>query len=189
MQKVHVVELDTDSLYLAIAGNKEEDNKQCFKYVIADEKFYNEHIYSWASSDFYGVGGPKFGEDEKKQKMAFDKKLLGLAIEKQCDNMVALAPKMYTCYNAGDKYISRKVKGISIRQNDLQVKDYRDTLLNKSVVMGTNTNLNLHKGIMSKISVSKCAISAAHTKMHIMRDFSTCAPIMRGVRYEGEGEE
>jgi hypothetical protein len=29
--------------------------------------------------------------------MAFNKKLLGLAIEKQCENMIALAPKTYSC--------------------------------------------------------------------------------------------
>jgi predicted metallo-beta-lactamase superfamily hydrolase len=31
------------------------------------------------------------------EKMAFDKKLLGLANEKQCENMIALAPKTYSC--------------------------------------------------------------------------------------------
>jgi hypothetical protein len=43
------------------------------------------------------------------EKMKIDKKLLGLAIEKQCENMLAPAPKTYSCSTNSktnnDKYI------------------------------------------------------------------------------------
>jgi hypothetical protein len=41
----HYVEGDTDSLYFAISGDKNEDINQCFKYIITNEQFYNENIY------------------------------------------------------------------------------------------------------------------------------------------------
>jgi hypothetical protein len=187
MNRIHVVELDTDSCYLAIAGNPNEDHHQCFKYVINDEDFYNEHIYSWAPSSFYSTNNTNPSFDTPKAQMAFDKKLLGLAIEKECENMIALAPKLYTCFNtedACDKVISRKVKGVSLRQNDIQVSDYKNTLLNKSVVGGSNTNLILHNNVMSKITMHKNAITASHTKYRVLNDFSTCAPLIRDVTYE-----
>jgi hypothetical protein len=75
-------------MYFAVAGNMNEDNSQGFKYVIKDEKFYNDNIYEFAPSSFYSTGDkPTFAfKLEQKQ---FDKKLLGLEIEKQCDNMIA----------------------------------------------------------------------------------------------------
>jgi hypothetical protein len=41
--------------------------------------------------------------------IAFDKKLLGLAIEKQCENMIALAPKTYSCSVNTSKNISENL--------------------------------------------------------------------------------
>jgi hypothetical protein len=40
MNKVHVIELDTDSLYLAISGN----GNKGFQDVIKDEDFYMANI-------------------------------------------------------------------------------------------------------------------------------------------------
>jgi hypothetical protein len=47
--------------------------------------------------------------------MANDKKLLGFAIEKQSQQIIDLAPKMYTAFNS-DSIVSFKLKGVSIRQ-------------------------------------------------------------------------
>jgi hypothetical protein len=56
MNKIHFIEGDTDSMYFAVAGNMHEDNSQGFKYVIKDEKFYNNNIYKFAPSGFYSTG-------------------------------------------------------------------------------------------------------------------------------------
>jgi hypothetical protein len=83
MSRIHFVEGDTDSMYWAVAGSKSEDYQQGFKFVIKDHKFYNDNIYKYAPSGFYtsNFSNPTFSSEF--QKIQFDKKLLGLAIEKQ----------------------------------------------------------------------------------------------------------
>jgi hypothetical protein len=44
MSRLHLVEKDTDSIYWAVFGNPDEGLKHDLKYVISDEKFYNEHV-------------------------------------------------------------------------------------------------------------------------------------------------
>jgi hypothetical protein len=108
--------------------------------------------------------------------MVFDKKLLGLAIEKQCDSMIALAPKLYCCFNGQDTVKSRKVKGVSLRQNDITINDYRQ-VAKGDIIQGKNMLLQLKKGQMSRVQVMKNAITATHIKYQVLSDFSTCAPL------------
>jgi hypothetical protein len=49
--------------------------------------------------------------------MANDKKLLGFAIEKQSQQMIALASKMYTAFN-DDSIVSLKLKGINLKKTN-----------------------------------------------------------------------
>jgi hypothetical protein len=49
----HDVEGDTDSLYFAISGDKNEYINQGLKNIVTNERFYNENVYKWLSSDFY----------------------------------------------------------------------------------------------------------------------------------------
>jgi hypothetical protein len=113
----------------------------------------------------------------------FDKKLLGLAIEKESDNMIAQCSKCYTCFNNDDKLISLKVKGINKKQNILGADDYKHVLIDKDVIVGTNKNLQLHSATMSKIKLSKRGLTAIYTKMYVFDDFSTCAPLIRDATY------
>jgi hypothetical protein len=80
--------------------------------------------------------------------MAFHKKLLGLAIEKQCENMIALTPKTYSCL-IGDLLDSvninttaTKCKGYTETGN-LYFKDYFDVFTEKKTIQGTNNNLQM----------------------------------------------
>jgi hypothetical protein len=77
------------------------------------------------------------------EKMKFDKKLLGLAIEKQCENMLTLAPKTYSCSINSDKNkpwlnfnniktTAIKCKGYSIR-GKLNFKDYFDVFTERKI--------------------------------------------------------
>jgi hypothetical protein len=50
--KVHYIERDTDSLYFAISGDKNEDINQEFKHIISNEKCYNEKVSKWLPCDF-----------------------------------------------------------------------------------------------------------------------------------------
>jgi hypothetical protein len=94
--KIHFIEGDTDSMYWAVAGNPNEDYNQGFQYVIKDEKFYNKYVYKFFPNDFYSTTNkPTF--TSKLEQTLFNKKLLGLAIEKQCESTIELAPKLYSC--------------------------------------------------------------------------------------------
>jgi hypothetical protein len=79
--RFHYVEGDTDSLYFAISGSKNEDINQGFKHIITDEKFYNENIDKWLPSDFDSSDNSNHTFEIAIEKMGFDKKLLGYAIE------------------------------------------------------------------------------------------------------------
>jgi hypothetical protein len=104
--------------------------------------------------------------------MAFDKKLLGLAIEKQCENMLALSPKT----------TATKCKGYSI-QGKLNFQDYFNIYTDRKTLQGTNNNMQLKKDIeeerliMTNIPVIKNVFIATHTKYRVSKDFSTCTPL------------
>jgi hypothetical protein len=174
---MHFVEGDTDSMYWAVSGNPNEDYKQGFKYVITDEKFYNENIYKFFPCGFYSTDNSNPTFTNALDRVLFDKKLLGLAIEKQCESMIALAPKLYSCYSAS-KPDEIKAKGVSKAvMKELQFEDYNTVITNKEVKAGSSENLQLHRAVMSKISLTKNFLTAVHTKYKVSNDFSTCLPL------------
>jgi hypothetical protein len=172
MNKLHFIEGDTDSMYWAVSGLGSE-----FKGVITDEKFYNRNIYKFAPSSFYSTNNSNPTFTNKLEQTRFDKKLGGLEIEKQCENMIALAPKMYTCFNS-ERTLATKMKGVKSKQNPLDKNDYVNTLTNRTVKTGSNTNLQLHNDQMSKINIQKNILTAVHTKYRVTEDFSTCIPLL-----------
>ncbi len=167
MNKMHLIELDSDSCYVAVSGNPNEPNTQVFNYVIKDHKFYNEHIYKWLPDPSKGIN------DEKK--------ILGLAVEKQGDNCIALSPKCYTIWdNEDNKTISLKLKGVSLKKNKIISQDYYNILENQTIKQGVNINLQNKDGKMSKITIHKNALTGLHTKMIVLPN-QCCCPIIHGV--------
>ena len=165
MDRMHYVEGDTDSMYWAVAGNPEDDYHQRFNHVIRDQEFYDEHVYEWfpdPSKDVY---------DEKK--------ILGLAIEKEGENCIALAPKCYTIWNNDGTTKSLKLKGVSLKKNRIVSSDYKTAL--ESTVQGKNINLQLKNHTMSKVTVYKNALTATHTKVVVLPN-QACAPFIHGLK-------
>ena len=165
MDRIHFVEGDTDSMYWAIAGSQEDDYTQQFKFVVKDREFYDKHVYEWfpdPSKDIY---------DEKK--------ILGLAIEKQGENCIALAPKCYTIWNNDGTTKSLKLKGVSLKKNRIVSADYKTAL--ESTIQGKNINLQLKNHVMSKVTVHKNALTATHTKVVVLENQS-CAPFIYGLK-------
>jgi hypothetical protein len=162
MNKIHFIEGDTDSAYWAIAGSFKEDYTQGFKHVIKDKNFYNEHVYEWLPDP---------------EKDVYDeKKLLGLAIENQKENCVALAPKCYCLFNdKKDKNFIYKMKGVKKSLNQFTADDYQEAL--KHPIIGNNINLQMKNNVMSKISIKKNALTASHTKAVVLSNHS-CAPFI-----------
>jgi hypothetical protein len=165
MDKIHYIEGDTDSGYWAIAGA----GNSGFQDVIKDEKFYMENIDKYLTSDFYGV---KREFNTKLEEMQFDKKLGGLAIEKESKNMIALASKMYVIWN--DQKETGKAKGVSEHFKHTQ---YQEVLEKRKIINGTNRTLRLNEGEMSHIAVNKRALTAIYLKYRVSSDGSFCSPL------------
>ena len=97
--KFHFINLDTDSLYIAVSGNP-----------IANQSFYDNHYF-------------KFLPNDEINDVHDRKKLLGCCIERQADNMIALAPKCYSVFNSNGKEVN-KLKGIDLSDNNIHHDDY-----------------------------------------------------------------
>ena len=187
LNRLHFIEGDTDSAYWAISGDPKDDNKQGFKHIITDHEFYNNNIFKFMPSDFYTSDEscrPKLST--KLEVKRHEKKLLGAAIEKQGDNFIALCPKCYTYWDSApeSKAVGCRCKGVSKAQNKniLNKSSYIDVLFNQTTISGINTNLTLKNGIMSRISMSKTALSGKHTKMYTLPS-GQCIPIMQNIQY------
>jgi hypothetical protein len=189
MSRIHFIEGDTDSAYWAVAGDLKEGVEQAFKHVILDHEFYNKHVYDYLPANFYSSdnSNPKF--ESKLEEALFNKKLGGLALEKQSGCLTALAPKLYQPYDIveGNGFMLLKdekprAKGVKLELNPLHNWDYNSVLQMRTTKAGYNTNLQLHNGEMSKITVQKNVLTAAHTKMQVTDDFSTCVPLFFQLR-------
>ncbi|KAA6397189.1 MAG: hypothetical protein EZS28_007284 [Streblomastix strix] len=104
MDKMQFIEGDTDSAFWAIKGNPNDDIYSNLKLQLMIEIFIMRML-----SKFPPIRG-----DIKE-----DKKILGLAIERQGTAMVALAPKNYmieTNYSAISKI---KLKGVNKKTNKI----------------------------------------------------------------------
>jgi hypothetical protein len=163
MNKMHFIEGDTDSAYWAIAGDPNKDYHQRFEAVIKDKEFYDQHVYEWLpdpTKDVY---------DEKK--------LLGLAIENEDENCIALAPKCYCLF--GHKTIY-KTKGVCKEGNKFDGDKYKQVLNGETVIRGVNVNFQLKNKLLSKITIHKNALTATNTKAVVLQNHS-CPPFIQGI--------
>jgi hypothetical protein len=170
--KIHFVEGDTDSSYWAISGNPNENCHQGFKYVIKDQKFYNDNVYRWF---------PNPNIEDKSLRKADEKKLLGVSVEKEGRKMFAIAPKCY--FIETDRNNVSKLKGVSEGLNRYKESDFKEVLTENKVQKGINlgfymkrVNNDFH---MTRLQVYKDAITGKHDKMYCYTNHS-CAPLING---------
>ncbi|KAA6398173.1 MAG: hypothetical protein EZS28_006296 [Streblomastix strix] len=171
VDRVHFCNMDTDSMYLAIAGSQIEGYKQGLKYVIKDQLFYDNHYKEWLPLDNCTI--------------AEEKKLLGLTIESLGENIVCLAPKCYSLYNGieqNDDLVSlvNRMKGVSEKKVNLTTNDYIKCLNDGCNINETTNNLQMKMGVISMISMEKSALTGIHNKMIVLAN-GCCAPFMNGI--------
>jgi hypothetical protein len=175
MKQIHFIEGDTDSMYLAVAGNPKAGIHQGFKYVHKNHGLYHQHYYEWFPDQSKGK------ENEKK--------LGGVAVENEGHTMIAVAPKNYTIIKEGKANVLGKVKndeklkakGLSLKKNQhITAQSFINNIENNIPVKGTNKGFGIKKDILSKYSVDKTAISGIHTKMIVLSNY-LCAPYIYGL--------
>lgn len=167
MNRIHVNTIETDSYYFSIAGDINEGIEQGFKHVIKDERFYNENIY-------------KFMPNPMINDVYDSKKILGCCVEKVGECQIALCPKCYTLYNLDGLTKSLKLKGVSLKKNNIKASDYREVIDEGIIKHGKNINLQLNQHLMSKITVNKNSLTGKHVKMVVLPNQS-CAPYIEGL--------
>ncbi|KAA6377223.1 MAG: hypothetical protein EZS28_027250 [Streblomastix strix] len=199
MTKLHFIEGDTDSAYWAISGKQvkkvyyggqwvnqqeyEDNLHQGFKYVIKDQQFYDSN----AKYFFPTIQGDKFDE----------KKLLGLVFENEGDEMYALASKNYYIHTFKRNQLTDviKLKGVNLKQNNINKQDVIDNLDNGKITQGTNMRLGqindqLQEGDvskqyhMSKLLNTKNALTGIQNKMVVLKNSQSCLPFIMGLTSE-----
>ncbi|KAA6388897.1 MAG: hypothetical protein EZS28_015574 [Streblomastix strix] len=168
MDSIHFCNIDTDSMYLAIAGSNVEGYKQGLKYVIKDQQFYDQLYKEWLPWDGCTV--------------AEEKKLGGITTESQGENIVCLAPKCYSLYNGNEQNddivsLVNRMKGVSEKKTNLTTNDYIKCLNDGCNINEATNNLQMKMGIMSMICTEKSALTGIHNKMVVLSN-GCCAPFM-----------
>jgi hypothetical protein len=176
MDRLHYVEGDTDSMYLAIAGDPADGIHQGFKHIIKDKEFFEANFYKWFPDPSKGI------EDEKK--------LLGLSIEKEGSDMLAVGPKCYymNAWSGKKKRMDDiiKMKGVMKRLNmNIGRQNYANAIEHNISTNGTNMMLRMSRSSfkMTKQKVNKVAITPTHNKMRVLAD-NSCAPFIEGLKAE-----
>jgi hypothetical protein len=122
-------------------------------------------------------------DNEKFIKMSHEKKLLGLAIEKQGENMISLGPKCYTQWNNDGNDSKVKLKGIRLKQNPhIDSESYVDILSKGGIESGCNTTLQMKNGNMARLTMNKIALTGKNNKGIVLEN-GTVLPFVFGAKY------
>ncbi|KAA6370269.1 MAG: hypothetical protein EZS28_034204 [Streblomastix strix] len=165
MTKLHFVEGDTDSAYWAISGSADTEHQQQFNDVIKDKQFYDYNAKYYFST--------------KEGDLLDEKKILGLAIENEGTEMIALAPKNY--YIKVDEKEKIKLIGINQKTTKFSKQNIVDNINSGTITKATNMRLGQKNYIMSKIATQKNGITGIHTKAIVLKDQS-CCPYVFGLK-------
>ncbi|KAA6385864.1 MAG: hypothetical protein EZS28_018608 [Streblomastix strix] len=147
----------TQRIWLKVE-TKMKSVKQQFKYVIKDQQFYNEN----AKYFFPTIEGDLLDE----------KKILGLAVEREGTEMIALAPKNY--YIMVDDKTKLKLKGINQSTNKITKAQIVENIIEGTVTKCVNMRLGQKSYQMSKLSIEKNGITGCRTKAIVLSNQSCC---------------
>ncbi|KAA6404463.1 MAG: hypothetical protein EZS28_000014 [Streblomastix strix] len=157
MSRMHFVQYNTDSLTCAISGNQNRGPDQLFEEVIKDQGFFDTY-----KDCVYTDNGQK--------------QILNIGIEKYGLNYIALSPKNYIINN------EIVLKGIILNQNpQINEQKFVDCINNGTVTTAVNTTLAQRNGIMSRLQMSRNAITGSMTKMIVLHKQS-CLPFIYGIK-------
>ncbi|KAA6389566.1 MAG: hypothetical protein EZS28_014908 [Streblomastix strix] len=162
---MHFLEGDTDSAYWAVSGSADAGHQQQFNYLIKDKQFYDD------KAKYYF---PTIEND-----LLDEKKILGLAIQNEGTEMIALAPKNYYI-KVGEKE-KIKLKGVNQKTTKISKQNIMDNINSGTITKATNMRLGQKNYIMSKIAIQKNGITGIHTKAIVLKDQSSC-PYIFGLK-------
>ncbi|KAA6378559.1 MAG: hypothetical protein EZS28_025914 [Streblomastix strix] len=121
----------------------ESNLHQGFKYVIRDQQFYDANAKYFLPTIMGDKQDETDGLSSAKHQpscIADEKKLLGLSIENEGDEMIAFAPKNYyiNIFKRNQLTDVIKLKGINLRQKNISKQDVIDNVISGNITQGTN---------------------------------------------------
>ena len=175
-------EMDTDSAYLALAGESVDD-------LVTPElrEHYFRHRSEWLPSECCDdhrndyvrcrlANRPWVGDEACcKARRAFDKRTPGLfKVEWSGAGFVGLCSKTYYCFGATDKY---STKGLNKRHNTIDKDAFLAVLTNRRSGGGSNHGFRVHKSIVMTYVQTRDALTFFYAKRVVHEDGVTTGPV------------
>ncbi|KAA6381338.1 MAG: hypothetical protein EZS28_023136 [Streblomastix strix] len=173
LNRFHFVLADTDSIYIAVAGDPNKDCHQQFESIVTDKQFYDQHVYQYLpdpNKDIYDY-----------------KKILGFGIEDEGYELTSLGPKCYSMIvnkrNKEKQHYEFKPKitskGIS-KSQQISHNDYVNVINKDIVKKGINGTLKMNDNVMNSIQVDKYELTEFNNKSIVLRN-QCCCPYIKGL--------
>ena len=175
-------EMDTDSAYLALAGESVDD-----LVTPALREHYFRHRSEWLPSECCDdhrndyvrcrlANRPWVGDEACcKVRRAFDKRTPGLfKVEWSGAGFVGLCSKTYYCFGATDKY---STKGLNKRHNTIDKDAFLAVLTNRRSGSGANRGFRVHKSTVLTYVQERAALTYFYAKRVVHEDGVTTGPV------------
>ena len=180
--KFELSQMDTDSLYFAIAGKKIEDIlkpdmrstyfRECHLWLPAErcDSCFNDYV----TTKLAGNAWPLKQCCEIRNK--FDKRTPGLfKLEFQGDKILSLCSKSYIC--TGEDSTKKAHKGVNTKQNALLFKHYDSVLSTSTQLATTNKGIRVWNKTLTTYSQTKVGLTSIYIKRQVQSDGVLTTPL------------
>ena len=151
-------EMDTDSAYIAIAGDSVES-------LVKPE----------LKAEFEADKCNWFPRTDTPEHKAYDKRTPGLfKVEWEGQGIVGLCSKTYYCFGAKDKF---SCKGVNKKCNDINKDKYLNVLLTKQNSAGVNRGFRVVNNTMYTYEQVRDAFSYFYPKRKVLADGVSTTPL------------
>ena len=179
--KFELSQMDTDSLYFAIAGNKLEEILKPDMETI----FYRE-CHHWLPSHHCDACTDEYVSTKVARKkwikkpccddrFKYDKRTPGLfKLEFKGDKILSLCSKSYICVDGDVTKMAHK--GVNGKQNDLRFNNYENVLETSSQLATTNRGIRVWRKNVTTYSQTKVGLTSIYIKRRVQADGVSTAP-------------
>lgn len=151
-------EMDTDSAYIALAG----ESVQCLVKSELRTEFTMEQ-FNW------------FPRTDTPEHRAFDKRTPGLfKVEWEGKGIISLSSKTYYCFGAYDKF---SCKGVNKKTNEINKEKYLNVLLSKRSSSGINRGFRVINNTIFTYQQVREGFSYFYPKRKVLQDGVSTIPL------------
>ena len=173
--KYELIEMDTDSLYMALSEEKIDEiirPEMRSVWYWMRQSDCNDNFAANSSSNF-------FPRECCKKHAAFDKRTPGLFKEEfRCSEMIALCSKTYCCYDEETDTVKLSSKGLNKKNIEEPLNKYRKVLFDEERVYSTNRGFRVvdNKKVCT-YELKKVGLSYFYPKCKVCEDGIHTTPL------------